>query len=193
MAEFDLNLSTRPFPAYRLINLALASVLIVLIVLTVWQVYGFFHYSNLVRSIRPAAQALRVESETLKQSLDVLKAKLDRPESTAKLNEIGFLNGLIARKELSWTELFAHLESMVPEAVHLVSLRPEVLPDSTANLAIMAQGRSMADIKEFIEALEQSPLFEKVAVTHEDQVNVVGAGGVSVTLGARYFPEKEPR
>ena len=41
MAEFDLNLSTRPFPAYRLVNIALAILLVVLIVVSSWQAVGF--------------------------------------------------------------------------------------------------------------------------------------------------------
>lgn len=190
MAEFDLNLSTRPFPAYRLKNLALASLLVALIVISVFQVYGFLSFSTLVRSIRAEEQAARVESEALGQQLDVLKAKLDRPESTAKLNEIGFLNGIIARKELSWTQLFATLEDMVPETVHLISLRPTILSDSTAMLTIDARGRSIPDIKDFIAVLEQSPAFEKVEVSKEE---LNPSGGTNVTLSAHYFPERETR
>jgi len=190
MANFDLNLSTRPFLPYRLKNLALASVLVVLVVISVWQVFGFLQYSSLVRDVRPEQRAARVEWETLGQHLDVLKAKLDRPESMAKLNEIGFFNRIIERRDLSWTELFANLENMVPENVHLMSLRPEVLANRRAALGIVARGRSMPDIKEFIERLEQSPAFEKVEVSQEQKGPT---GELIVTLTSTYLPEREVR
>jgi Tfp pilus assembly protein PilN len=187
MAEFELNLSTRPFPAYRLVNLALSFVLIALILLSVWQVYGFLQYSSMARAFRPEEQALRVESETLGQQLNVLRGRLDRPESAAKLKEIEFLNSIIARKELSWTELFANLEDLVPNAVLLTGWTPEILPDGTASLALAARGRSINDIKDFIAALEQSPLFDDVKVFREE----VQGTELAIELTARYYPTRE--
>jgi cell division protein FtsB len=67
MAEFDLNLSTRPFPAYRLLNVALVFVLVVLAVLSVLQGVGFARYSRLARSIRSQEQETRVEADVLGQ------------------------------------------------------------------------------------------------------------------------------
>ena len=101
MAQFDLNLSTRPFPAYRLINVALVTGLIALIVVSAWQAYGFVHFSGMAAAIRPAEQEARVEADALGARVGELGSRLDRPEATAKLNEIGFLNQLIARKNLS--------------------------------------------------------------------------------------------
>src|SRR5580693_6052816 len=102
MAEFDLNLSTRPFPAYRLFNIALAVLLVVLVVVSAWQGVGYRRYSKLARSIRAREQDTRVEAEALGKRVDDLESRLDRPEATAKLAEIGFLNHLIQRKNFSW-------------------------------------------------------------------------------------------
>jgi hypothetical protein len=193
MAELELNLSTRPFPAYRLMNVGLVSVLVILIVLTVSQAWGFLHYSSLADSIRRDEQTARVESETSAQQLAVLAAKLDRPESAAKLNDIGFLNSLIARRELSWTDLFANLENMVPETVRLVSLKPEIPAEGPVLLMIDARGRSLNDIAQFISLLEQAPMFEEVKIFSEEKVNPEGGADLNVTLSARYYPEKQAR
>src|SRR5688572_7246269 len=98
MAQFDLNLSTRPFPAYRLINVALITGLVVLIALSAWQAYGYVQFSTMAAAIRPAEEEARVEADALGKRVAELGSRLDRPEATAKLNEIGFLNQLIARK-----------------------------------------------------------------------------------------------
>ena len=194
MAEFDLNLSTRPFPAYRLINLALASVLIALIVVSVWQAYGFVQFSSMTRTIRDTDQEARVESEALGRRVAELEGRLDRPEAAAKLTEIGFLNRLIIRKELSWTRLFANLEEMVPDSVHLVSLTPDVGTDGAIILYINIRGRSITDGSKFIEALERSPVFEKVVVSVEQKGDLGGGSmDVEVSLKADYYPQRETR
>src|SRR4051794_29630239 len=126
MANFDLNLSTRPFPAYRMANLLLAGFLAILVVISAWQAYGFVQYSSLAGPIRSDERSASAEAEALGKRVAELGSRLDRPEAAAKLSEIGFLNQLIARKDISWARLFANLEDMVPQSVRLVSLRPSV-------------------------------------------------------------------
>ena len=193
MSNFDLNLSTRPFPAYRLLNIALACILVVLGVLSVWQTVGFLRYSRLARSIRTEEQETRVEAEVVGKRVVELESRLDRPEATAKLNEIGFLNRLIVRKNFSWTRLFANLEGMVPDNVHLVSLAPNIGADGNITLHISLQGRSIADVTEFIERLEKSPVFEKIVVTAEEKRDPAVATDVDIVLSAVYFPLRDVR
>lgn len=188
--RFDLNLSTRPFPAYRLINIALISVLVVLAVISVWQAIGFVRFSNMARDIRPSEQEARVEAESLRERVAELESRLDRPEATAKLNEIGFLNNLIARKNFSWTRLLALLEDLVPDSVRLVALTPSIDRDGNIMLNISLRGRSIADVTEFIEGLEKSaPVFERINVSAEQRQDA----DVDITLTTHYFPQRDTR
>ena len=191
MAEFDLNLSTRPFPAYRLVNIVLAVGLVVLVVLSAWQATGFIRFTRLTRSIRLSEIDLRVEAESLGKRVADLESRLDRPEATAKLNEIGFLNRLIARKNLSWTRLFADLEEMVPNNVHLVSLTPEFGTTGGIILRIDLEARSVGDASEFIHRLEKSPVFEGIVVSSEQKRESTPASDVTIRLSAVYYPERE--
>ena len=191
MAEFDLNLSTRPFPAYRLVNIVLAVGLVVLIVLSAWQTTSFIRFTRLTRSIRLSEIDLRVEAESLGKRVADLESRLDRPEATAKLNEIGFLNRLIARKNLSWTKLFADLEEMVPNNVHLVSLTPEFATTGGIILRIDLEARSVGDASEFIHRLEKSPVFEGIVVSTEQKRESTSASDVTIRLSAVYYPERE--
>jgi len=190
--RFDLNLSTKPFPAYRLVNAALFLAFAALLVISVWQGYGFVQFSSMARDIRDTERNTRAEAESLGSHVAALESRLDRPEAAAKLSEIGFLNGLIARKDLSWTRLFANLEEMVPDSVHLVSLRPEIGENGSVTLHLNVVGRSIADVSRFIEALERSPEFEKVIVSIE-QKEPTAATDVNITLTANYFPQRETR
>jgi type IV pilus assembly protein PilN len=201
VAEFDLNLSTRPFPAYRLINVALATILAVLFALSVWQAIGFTRYSRLARLTRAAEIEARVEAGTLGRRVAELETPLDRPEATAKLNEIGFLNRLISRKSLSWTRLLADLEEMVPNNVHLTSLTPTFGVAGGIMLQIELQGRSIAAASEFINRLEKSRVFQNITVSTE-QKHITpsssptsalssSSSDVDIRLTAVYLPERE--
>jgi Tfp pilus assembly protein PilN len=191
MAEFDLNLSTQSFPAYRLGNVALVCVLAVLAVVSVWQAAGFVRYSDMARAIQSEEQESRVEAGALGKRVAELEARLDRPEATAKLTEIGFLNHLILRKSLSWTKLFRVLEGIVPENVHFTSLKPDIAPNGSVILSLGVRARSMADIKEFLQRVEKSPLFENVTVTVEEKKDATATTDLDVTLSAVYYPQKE--
>ena len=196
MAEFDLNLSTRPFPAYRLVNIAVVFVLVVLAVLSVWQTSGFLRYSRLARSIRTEALDNEVQAEALGKRVQELESRLDRPESTAKLTEIEFLNRLILRKNLSWARLFANLEEIVPDNVHFTGLSPDFDPEGGVRINLAVRARSIADVTEFIERVEKSPLFEKVIVNSEsknDSTSSLSLNDVEVILSAVYHPERDSR
>jgi len=188
MGDFDLNLSTQPFPAYRLTNIALVLVLIVLGGLSLWQAQGFVRYENLSRSIRAEEQGGRVESESLATQVKELESRLDRPESTAKLNEIGFLNHLILRRELSWTKLFSVLEGIIPENVHLTNLTPDIGDDGRVTLRMELQARSISDVEEFLKRVETSPLFSSLDVKVEEKSEPNISTDVTFTLSAVYRP-----
>lgn len=192
-SDFDLNLSTQPFPAYRLITILSLFVLAALAVVSALQAAGFVRYSKMARSIRSQEQESRVEADALAKRVAELESRLDRPESTAKINEIGFLNHLILRKDFSWTKLFGILEEMVPDNVHLSNLTPDVGKDGGVTLGLAIQARSIADATQFIKRVEESPLFERVLVKVEEKADATVPTDVELTLSAIYYPQRETR
>jgi hypothetical protein len=191
MSEFDFNLSTKPFPAYGVINLALIGILVVLILVTGWQVYGFVQYTALSNDIRAEEQRLRVDDEALAQRLAAAEAILDRPEATAKLSEIGFLNGLIVRKKFSWTRLFARLEDLVPDTVHLVNLSPQFQPDGSVLMRLNIRGRNHEEISRLIDTLEESPEFESVIVSTEQRQDASPSSDIDIAMTLNYYPDRD--
>jgi hypothetical protein len=191
MGEFDLNLSTRPFPAYRVTNLILIGILAVLILVSAWQTIGYLRFSSLSGEIRSQEEAALVESEALGRRLAAAEARLGRPESAAKLSEIGYLNGLITRKNFSWTRIFANLEDIVPGTVHLLNLTPEFAPDGTVLLRLNVRGRNIEEISRLIDTMENSETFKNVIVSVEEKRDPNAAAGVDVGLTVNYYPEKD--
>jgi hypothetical protein len=187
MGELNLNLSTRPFPAYRVTNLVLLAILGLLAIVSVWQAYRFIEYSSLSARIRGEAEELRVESDAFTHELAILESKLDRPEAAAKLNEIEYLNGLITRKTFSWTRIFANLEDIFPDTVHLLDLSPEFTSDGTVVLHLNVRGRTIGDVADLIKTMESSGPFDNVKVSTETKT----AADVDVALSVNYYPDKD--
>jgi len=170
-------------------NLALLLFFVVISGVTLWQVYSFRHYSSLAKSIREKEKAAREEKGSLTNTLNDLGTRLDRPITKDKLAEIDFLNNLIIRKHFSWTTVFANLEGVIPDNVHLSTVAPEILKDKvTLHMEIVC--RSISDESEFIRRLQASPAFGDVVVSREESKGTGGPGDVGVDLTVTYFPEK---
>jgi Tfp pilus assembly protein PilN len=197
MGQFDLNLSTRPFPAYQLKTILLMVAAILLAALSAWQVIGFMRFTSLSNQIRGEAREGQIEAEVLSRRVADLDAKLSRPEQMAKLTEIEFFNSIIARKSMSWTRLFATLEEITPETVHLTGLRPDFTDAGEIILHFEVRVRSIPDTAAFIEALQGNPAFTDVILTTQDvkssgQPGMAAATpGIDVSLTARYHPQRE--
>jgi Tfp pilus assembly protein PilN len=193
MGQFDLNLSTRPFRGYRLQTLLLSVAFIALVATSVLQFIGFKRYSRLTSRIRTEARNAQVDSEALGRQIDDLDAKLSRPEAVDKLSEIQFLNGIIARKTFPWTRIFSDLEELMPETVHLVSLRPDIADNGTALLHIEVRARSVDDWAKFAAALQSVPAFDDLVVATEEKKQELKTvtNDVDFSFVVRYHPEKE--
>jgi Tfp pilus assembly protein PilN len=156
---------------------------------SLWQVYSFQYYSELVKGIRKDDQNLRLEKARLETELGELGTRLDRPATTAKLAEIDYLNNLIIRKHFSWTEVFSNLESVIPDNVHLNSVSPEIVKDKV-NLNLEITCRSISDESEFIRRLQASPVFQDVNVSREEQKGTGQVTELGVKLRVSYFPQR---
>ena len=193
MGQFDLNLSTRPFRGYRLQMLLLSMAFVALLAASVWQFLGFKQYSRLASQIRKDARTAQVDADVLGHQIDELDAKLSRPEAVDKLSEIQFLNGIIARKTFPWTRIFSDFEELMPETVHLVSLRPDITEDGTALLHVEVRARSVDEWAKFAAALQSVPAFDDLVVSTEEKKQEVRTvtNDVAFSFAVRYHPDKE--
>jgi hypothetical protein len=197
MGEFDLNLSTRPFVAYQFKTLLLAVALIFVVAISVIQGYGFRRYSTLADQIRDDARNAQVESEALNRRLNEMDSKLSAPQAKDKLTQIEFLNSIIARKTFSWSRLFALLEELMPEGAHLTGIRPDFVEAGPIVVHMEVEAHAVSDIKELINKLQSSPLFEDVNVSTEEKKPGATPAAASnpdlnVSFTVKYHPEREP-
>jgi len=192
MGQFDLNLSTRPFKPHRAANLGLLALLIALAAISVAQVYSYQQYSSLASGIRANQRKAKEESEMLTKQLGLLNQAMAAAKAGGKIAQVEFLNSVLVRKGFSWTRVFANLEDITPENVHLTSLRP-FLDSKGIGLNMVFRGRSFNDATEFVRTIEGSAVFKDIAVAVEDVKNAsvttaITNGEVEMSMSAYYVP-----
>lgn len=159
-----LNLASQPFGNERLPVLALALAAAAVLALTV-------QHAVLLREVQPGrtsetrneAEALEAESARLRA--EARSPRLPRAEP-AGLPEWVLIKDLVDRRAFSWTLLFAHLESVLPDGVHLVSIAPSVRKGELL-LDVAAVARTPEDAREFVRRLEGREEFDDVYLREE--------------------------
>ena len=186
--RYQLNLAGDPFPRYRMINVLLSAVLLLIIVFSVWHVSGFLGYAEEVRRLRSVAQQARVNWESMGIELTSVDERLRRPEVMAELEEVRFLNTIIERKRFSWTRFLAEIEELIPGSVYLLALRPEIAESGEILVQMDARGESISAVSQFIRNLESAKAFGDVIVANESRADGGEGIEVVVSMTVRYDP-----
>ena len=183
------NLSTRPFYNERLVRLALILLAVVVIGATVFNVTRILRYSR--SDTRLATQASRDEARAadLRQQAAQLRASVDLKQIEQASEGARQANDLIDRRTFSWTELLNRFETMLPDDVHLNSVRPRVDRDVGVLLRVAVAARGIDDVSAFIEKLDESGVFANVRPA-EEHVDEEGLLQSMLEMGYRQAPAK---
>jgi len=164
-ARIPINLASAPFRRDRAMLIATTLLSAVLAVALAGQIY-------LVLEERGRAEEARLEVEKIERSLRLQSSEIARVDGILRqvqnaevLDRNVFLNTLISRKAVSWTQLFADLEKVMPGAVRLVSVRPQITPSNQVVLDMTVGSMSGEPVVDMLMRLEGSPLFGATTIT----------------------------
>jgi len=153
-----LNLATEPFRNERLPVLALAVAAFAVMVLTV-------QHALILRELLPErTSGTRREAAALDAESTRLRAEARGPRTPRP--EWGLIKDLVDRRAFSWTLLFAHLEAVLPDGVHLVTIGPRVRKGEVL-IDVAAVARTPEDAREFVRRLEGREEFDDVYLLEE--------------------------
>jgi Tfp pilus assembly protein PilN len=93
-------------------------------------------------------------------------------------------NELIDRRTFSWTDLFNHFETTLPDDVRVAAVRPTV-DKGSVSISIAVVARGIDDVNQFMQNLERTGVFAGL-VPVEDHFNEQGL--LMATLKAQYLP-----
>ena len=183
------NLSTRPFYNERLVRLAIILLAVVVVAATVFNVTRILRYSR--SDTRLATQASRDEARAadLRQQAAQLRASVDVKQIEQASDGARQANDLIDRRTFSWTELLNRFETMLPDDVHLNSVRPRVDRDVGVLLRVAVSARGIEDVSQFIEKLNASGVFPNVRPA-EEHVDEEGLLQSMLEMGYRQAPAR---
>jgi len=101
---------------------------------------------------------IRLEA-TLQAQQDAL---LRQPANADVLERSVFINSLLLRKGISWTRILADLEKVLPYNVRILQIHPTLNAANQVLLDMTVGSEQQAQVIQFLQALEQSPLFGSV-------------------------------
>jgi len=120
------------------------------------------------------------------------QAFLEMAANHSTRDQSQFLNGLIQRKQFSWTRVFEELERVMPNRLHVVSLRPELNEQNQVEVEMKVVGDTRAEAVELVHRMEGSKHFQGSHMVQEAQAGD-NAASVIATVSAVYVPDAPDR
>ena len=158
--RIPINLASEPFRRDRPILVASGACAIALLVLLGVLIFLVMGERREARSGRVAVAKLSDQLHTVNAEQARLDQTLRQPANAQVLERSLLLNTLIQRKSISWTKIFADLESVMPLNVRLIQVRlPQVTSRSEVLLDMTVGSQEPLPVIDFLKRLQGSPLF----------------------------------
>jgi len=189
--RLDINLATHPYEDAREFwarwGLGVGALGLVTLVLVSFAVHGWVKAGRDRQTIRHLQQQIAERDRERAQAQMFLELDINR--STRDQSQ--FLNGLIQRKAFSWTHVFEDLERVMPNSLHVVSLKPELNEQNQLELEMKVAADNRAGAVDLVHRMEGSKHFQRTQLVQEGSVE--NGQGVSATISALYIPDAADR
>jgi Tfp pilus assembly protein PilN len=167
------NLSTRPFYNERAVHAWLLVLALIVAAFTAFNVERGMQYKR--SDVQLVEQASRDEARAadLHRQANKLRSTVDPRQVEVASTAARQANDLIDRRTFSWTELLNRFETTLPDEVRITAIRPKIDRERGILLAINVVARTVEDVNEFMENLEETGAFSHTNST-SDTVNEDG-------------------
>jgi Tfp pilus assembly protein PilN len=158
--RIPINLASEPFRKDRPLVAASGALAVVLVFLLAG--LGYLILSERTRMAETRREIARLSEQADKMSRE--EAQMDgilrQPDNAEVLERSLLLNALVDRKSISWTRIFADLESVMPYSVRLIQVRlPQINTRNQVSLDMTVGATDPGPVIQFMKRLEASPLF----------------------------------
>ncbi len=186
--RISINLASHPFRNVALFYFIITMAVLVVVGLSFYNWLNYVHYVDNSRDIKN--DILRKEAALRRQ--EHAFSYYERAIEPGKVEELrgysDFINRIISRRKLSWTELFNHFENIMPPRIMMVSINP-IVEEGRIEINLRLIGDGYQNILDFIENLEQSPVFFSVYPNTEGEKEHQGVKRIDFRLQLDYFPK----
>jgi type IV pilus assembly protein PilN len=158
--RIPINLSSEPFRRDRPMIAASGAAAVVLAGLLCFMVFLIVSERGRAKENRVAVNRLNARLRTIAVEQAKYDTFLRQPANAEVLERSLLLNTLVERKSVSWSKIFADLESVMPYNVKLIQVRLPAITSHNEVLLDMVVGAATPEpVIGFLKKLEESPLF----------------------------------
>ena len=187
--KIAINLASKPYqnlrPYYTAACIAAVSLMILALVLAGEERQEREETSSLTRQIN----RLEKELKDLSGEQQQLEEWLKKPEVREIRDRSAFLNSLILRKSISWTQMFLDVEKILPPKAQVTSIRPGLSRSQQPELNLSVTAAEMGTLVELLKNLESSPQFGSPVVDSQRMVTEKGGEGhIILVMSTPYRP-----
>jgi type IV pilus assembly protein PilN len=161
-----INLASEPFRHDRPFLVAAITGVIALLLLLGAQVGYTYIARNEATDARLKYESNANRLQTLASEKAALENTLRLPANSAALQYSYFLNDILRRKGISWTQLFSDMDNVMPYSVRLIDVRPQVNRTNTIQLNMTVASQTPGPVVEMLKKLEGSKLFGSAELTN---------------------------
>ena len=189
--RLDINLATRPYEDAREFwarwGIGVGALGVVTLILLTLAVHGWVKAGRDRQTIRHLEQQIA----NLDRERSQAQAFLEKDINRSTRDQSQFLNGLIQRKAFSWTRVFEDLERVMPNNLHVVSLKPELNDQNQLELEMKVAADDRAGAVDLVHRMEGSKHFQGAQLVQEGSSE--NGAGVAATIVAVYVPDTSNR
>jgi TolA-binding protein len=192
--RLNINLASRKYEDVRRFFLRWGVTLAVLSGLTILlATLAFFSHERAAQSNREIKE-LQQRVDALQKQRDQLRDFENRPENLDVTQQKKFWNAQIARRNLSWTQLFNDLQRIMPNRAFLNSVQPELTRDNRLVLRLVIAGEKPEDARELQRRMEDSAHFHAPHIDSETLQHGQKSGPPiwKFEIGTEYAPASAP-
>jgi hypothetical protein len=160
--RFTLNVATRTYLDRNLVNRVGYAVLALLLILLVWNISRTFWNLGELRR-------LQADNASYEKRLNSRPSGVSEKDFTRLLADIKFYNEILGRKAFNWLGFLDQLEGASSEGIALSVLAPD---KKTGELKIEGHARSFAQIRSYIEKLEDSKAYTSILLLSHTNITV---------------------
>jgi type IV pilus assembly protein PilN len=185
--RLDINLATRPYEDARKFwsrwGLGVGLLGLLTLILLGMVIRGW------VNAGRDRHTIARLQEQIAERDSERYRAQafLELAANRSTRDQSQFLNGLIRQKAFSWTRVFEELERVMPNDLHVVSLRPQLNEQNQVELEMKVVCQNRAAAVELVHRMEGSKHFQGSQLKQEAQGD--NAASVIATVSAIYVSD----
>ena len=182
-----INLASRPYENLRPVYNAAGLAAILLVALALVVAWADWQNRRDTRLLTEQVSQLEAAMADLAREQLELEQGLRRPEMQEIRERSAFLNSLIVRKSLSWTQMFMDLETILPPRAQVTAIRPRLNQSQQVEVTLTVAAASMGPLVEFLQKLESARQFGSPEVhSQRPPANLGEQGQIMMDLTVLY-------